>query len=100
MVAPDSDGCRWGAGGPETHTGAAMSDESPRYLAYMLRLWRVEAEGGPAWRASLESPHSGERVGFGSLEALFAFLVEKTGGGVHGARPRAQPEPSEEEGGA
>jgi hypothetical protein len=33
----------------------------------MLRLWRVETEDGPAWRASVESPHTGERVGFGSL---------------------------------
>jgi hypothetical protein len=45
----------------------------------------------------VESPHTGERVGFGSLEALFAFLVEKTGGDVRGA---AKPEGSGEGGGA
>jgi hypothetical protein len=76
-----------------------MMVERPGYLAYMLRMWRVEAEDGPVWRASVESPHTGERVGFGSLETLFAFLVEKTGGDVRGAQPRAKPECSGEGGG-
>jgi len=56
-----------------------MTTERPRYLAYLLRLWQVGSEGEPAWRASLESPHTGERYGFSSLEALFAFLREQTG---------------------
>jgi hypothetical protein len=56
-----------------------MMGEQPGYLAYMLRMWRVEAEDGPAWRASVESPHTGERHGFANLEMLFAFLAEKTG---------------------
>ena len=73
-----SDGHLQGAGRADTPPGQATSDEPPRYLAYMLRLWRVEVEDGPTWRASLESPHNGERQGFASLEALFAFLVEKT----------------------
>ena len=54
--------------------------EQPGYLAYMLRMWRVDTGRGHVWHASLESPHTGERVGFGSLEALFAFLTEKTEG--------------------
>jgi hypothetical protein len=87
VIAPDIDGLCRGAGGPETPTGAAMSDESPRYLAYMLRLWQVEAEEGPAWRALLESPHSGERRGFANLELLFAFLEEKTGELAQGEVP-------------
>jgi len=55
-----------------------MATGRPRYLAYTLRPWQV---GGKelAWRASLESPHTGERCAFASLEALFAFLVEKKG---------------------
>jgi hypothetical protein len=73
-----------------------MMVEQPGYLAYMLRMWRVEAEDGPAWRASLESPHTGERVRFGSPEALFAFLVEKTGRVVRETQPRAKPEGSGE----
>jgi hypothetical protein len=43
------------------------------YRSYLLRLWRVGAEEA-AWRASLESPHTGEHFGFASLEDLFAFL--------------------------
>jgi hypothetical protein len=55
-----------------------MMTERPGYLAYLLRLWRVNDEEGPVWRASLESPHTGERHGFANLELLFAFLEEKT----------------------
>ena len=56
-----------------------MMAERAGYLAYMLRMWQVNNGGKSVWRASVESPHTGERIGFGSLEALFAFLVEKTG---------------------
>ena len=75
-----------------------MMGEQPGYLAYMLRMWRVDTGRGPIWRASLESPHTGERRGFVNLESLFAFLVKKTGGDAHGAQPRAKPERSGEEG--
>ena len=61
-----------------------MHDEPSRYLAYMLRLWQVETEAGRAWRASLESPHTGERLGFAGLEALVVFQEERTGEGVQG----------------
>jgi len=40
----------------------------------MLRLWPVEQDGEMVWRASLESPLTGERRGFATLEALIAFL--------------------------
>ena len=55
-----------------------MTTEQQRYLAYMLRLWQVSSDRDPIWRASVESPHSGERRGFANLELLFAFLEEKT----------------------
>jgi hypothetical protein len=58
----------------------AMTTEQQRYFAYMLRLWQVSSDGEPIWRASLESPHSGELRGFANLELLFAFLEEQTGG--------------------
>jgi hypothetical protein len=69
---------------PDRATGGrqrttVMTAEQPGYLAYMLRMWRVEAEEGTVWRASVESPHTGERDGFANLEVLFAFLEEKTG---------------------
>lgn len=53
-----------------------MTDEQPRYLSYLLRLWRVKVDGEFAWRASLESPNTGERRGFADLDSLYAFLVE------------------------
>ena len=55
-----------------------MTTEPRRYLAYMLRLWQVGGGEEPTWWASLESPHTGERRGFPSLDALFAFLEEQT----------------------
>jgi hypothetical protein len=64
-----------------------MTSEQPGYLAYLLRLWQVNDDGKPVWRASLESPHTGERVGFGSLELLFAFLEEKTEDLAQGEEP-------------
>ncbi len=56
-----------------------MGEETndPPYYAYMLRLWRSESQGRRQWRASLESPHSGERQLFSNLEQLFAFLSER-----------------------
>ena len=55
-----------------------------RYLAYLLRLWQESAgdppDGAPPlWRASLEGPQAGERLGFASLVDLFDFLVKETG---------------------
>jgi hypothetical protein len=44
-------------------------------------MWRVSDEEEAAWRASLESPHNGERRGFASLAELFAFLEKKVGQG-------------------
>jgi hypothetical protein len=77
-----------------------VTSEQRGYLAYMLRLWRVDTKEGTAWRASVESPHTGERRGFANLEALFVFLVEKTGGVARGVQPQAKPEPSEKGGGS
>lgn len=45
---------------------------SPDYYAYMLRLWRGEANA--FWRASLEDPHTGERRHFTSPQCAFAFI--------------------------
>lgn len=43
-------------------------------IVYLLRLWLTDEEGRPAWRASLESVHNGERRSFPGLEELFEFL--------------------------
>lgn len=50
------------------------------YLSYLLRLWREGSDNEPAtarrpvWRASLQDPHTGQRVGFGGPDEMFAFL--------------------------
>jgi hypothetical protein len=51
-----------------------MSKEQRRYISYLLRLWETEDNQEFVWRVSLESPHSGERMGFSSLADLCAFL--------------------------
>jgi hypothetical protein len=57
-------------------------NEMPRpYTAYLLRLWQVPGPGPATWRASLEDPHTGERLGFGSLDDLVGFLRELIGDG-------------------
>ena len=48
------------------------------YRSYLLRLW-MEPNNPPEWRAMLESPVSGERNGFATLEALFEFIQQETG---------------------
>jgi predicted ester cyclase len=50
----------------------------PDYRSYLLRLWRIQGASS-AWRGSIESPHTGERLGFGSLNDLFAYLQKQTG---------------------
>jgi hypothetical protein len=45
----------------------------PRYHTFLLSLW-AEAGGAPSWRCSLENPHTGERMGFTSLEELAGYL--------------------------
>lgn len=46
----------------------------PTYLAFLLRLWkRTDAIGESQWCATLERPGS-SRVGFPSLETLYAYL--------------------------
>ena len=52
---------------------AGMVNRSRGYLAYLLRMWRVDGDDA-AWRASLESPHNGERRGFATLAELFGFM--------------------------
>jgi hypothetical protein len=50
-----------------------------RYLSYLLRLWQEDSGVPEQWRASLESPRDGERLGFASLDELFAFLRKQAG---------------------
>ena len=54
--------------------GDAMEERPVEYFSYLLRMWRTGEHS--AWRASLEDPRTGERMGFGSLEALLSYLVK------------------------
>ena len=47
------------------------------YLAYLLRIWQFKDAEQLTWRASLEDPHTGERQGFATFEALIDFLLER-----------------------
>lgn len=48
-----------------------------RYVSYLLRLWETTDGEEHAWRASLECPGTGDRLGFTTVEALFAFLEQR-----------------------
>jgi hypothetical protein len=49
------------------------------YLSYLLRLWREKDGATTRWRASLQDPLSGQRVGFAHLDELVVYLRERTG---------------------
>ena len=69
-------------------------------MSYLLRLWQESDEVPVLWRASLELPLDGERLGFASLVDLFVFLENETGAslqgpersGNEGCQPPALPE--------
>jgi hypothetical protein len=46
--------------------------KSAQRFSYLLRLWRTNDQ----WRASLENPGTGKRIGFANLEQLFAYLMD------------------------
>jgi hypothetical protein len=52
-------------------------EESDGYQVYLLRLWRAHCQGRWEWRASIESPDSGECQSFANLEQLPAYLEEQ-----------------------
>jgi hypothetical protein len=65
-----------------------MAREERHYISYLLRLWQVIVGGELVWRASLESPHTGERWGFADLANLITFLEgEMAGSTRHEMQP-------------
>ena len=61
-----------------------LSDKPTDY-SFILRLWQVQGEEVQGargeqwfWRASLDDPQTGDRVGFTNLETLFNYIREKT----------------------
>lgn len=71
-----------------------MSRKKWTYYSYLLRLWLEDEGSKPAWRASLDDPRSGERLGFPSLQALFAFLEKQVSQGEP-EKSEAHPEGAE-----
>lgn len=66
-------------GGPTMTDVESPTGQRSNYVAYMLRMWQAGSrEGQPIWRASLEDPHTGERMAFADVAALLAFLSEWT----------------------
>jgi hypothetical protein len=57
-----------------------MMKQPPGYLSYLLRLWQSGHKDKAVWRASLESPMTGERLGFTNLQDLCTFLEAQTDG--------------------
>lgn len=55
------------------NTGNPTKDlKSAERFSYLLRLWRTNEQ----WRASLEVPGAGKRIGFVNIEQLFAYLMD------------------------
>jgi hypothetical protein len=46
--------------------------------SFILRIWLSDSTKENGWRASLEIPESGKRIGFASMEQLFAYLLNFT----------------------
>jgi hypothetical protein len=65
---------------------ADIFEEQSDYLSYLLRLWLVNEDGNPVWRASLKSARTGRELGFQRLEDLFEYLQTQTAAvpGGHG----------------
>jgi hypothetical protein len=50
--------------------------EKPQRLSFLLCMWCVDETRCSNWRASLETPETGKRIGFASLEQLFIYLID------------------------
>ena len=63
-----------------------MGEKREDYLAYLLRIWRIPDREEGGWLASLENVNTRRRLGFVSLDALFAFLRKQCETRVGGDR--------------
>ncbi len=54
----------------------ASNTEKPQRISFLLRMWCADETGRSDWRASLEMPETGKRIGFASLEQLFIYLID------------------------
>lgn len=57
-----------------------MSQKKSDYLSYLIRLRRVDNDGHPLWRITLEIPGGArDTASFGNLEAVVDFLRTEMG---------------------
>jgi hypothetical protein len=71
---------------------AHMENTTDRYLAYMLRLWRVDGESA-LWRASLEDARTGQRYGFANLDLLYQFITQQVSRNAEAGSAATKPNP-------
>ncbi len=62
-----------------------MNVSPNKYRVNLLRVWRAGALD-LGWRASLEKPRTGQRIGFATLEQLVAYLMEQVERDEKGAK--------------
>jgi hypothetical protein len=58
------------------HTEKPQCKEIPCRISFLLRMWCIDETGRFNWRASLEMPETGNRIGFANLEQLFVYLID------------------------
>ena len=66
-------------------------EKQQRYLSYLLRLWQTSDGTKQVWRASLESPGTGQRHGFASLQDLVTFLAAQIEADLQQVAPSQDP---------
>ena len=77
VFVSDAEFMPWEIHRPERRT-KAMSNPLRRPISYLLRLWPAREDGQRVWRASLEDPHTGQRLGFATMDRLANFLCDQT----------------------
>ena len=74
-----------------TDGSRGAEEQRTDYLAYLLRLWRMQDEGAAGWRASLVSPGDRQKHIFASLDELLLYLRRQTGAGPGGDDDKDRP---------
>jgi hypothetical protein len=76
-----------------------MGKKQPDYISYLLRIWQSNGNE-TAWRASLQDPHTGERLGFASIDDLCIFLRRQAGvmSNRGGTKKGSEQKPKDKEG--
>ncbi len=70
-----------------------MAKHRPKYLSYLLRIWQVDDDEAPVWRASLQRPGGEAQQGFADLEELFAYLRSQACAGSEPTAPAPDKDP-------